>query len=354
MSVFGYSRVDAEKRFGHFSQIGGLKPYMLTDGRANGLRAVDFRTTRGFEFTVLLDRAMDISEARYKGMSIAWRSLSGDVGPAYYDPRGIEWLRTFFGGLLATCGLQQAGAMNTDQGEELGLHGRVGATCAEMVSYSQEWSGDRPILQVGGLMREASLFGPGLEMRRTITAFGDGASLAVRDSIVNAGARRTPCMLLYHVNLGFPLIDDGAELILPTTKVEPSNAIAEDGKETWNLMHAPIHGYVEKVYWHTLKPCKEGYANIAVINRKLGGGLGVRLRYRTDELPCFTEWKMLGEREYVLGVEPGNCLPTGRAKERAAGRLVELEVGQQLTAGFEIEVVEGKEAIEKLVKEASR
>jgi copper homeostasis protein CutC len=43
----------------------------------------------------------------------------------------------------------------------------------------------------------------------------------------------------------------------------------------------------------------------------------------------------------------------GRATERAAGRLVELEVGQQLTAGFEMEVVEGAQAIEKLVKQAS-
>ena len=349
MSIFGYARQEAEKRIGHLSQLGGLRSYTLNDGPARGVRAVDFRTTAGLEFTVLLDRAMDISEARYKGMSLCYRSLNGDVAPENYDPRGLEWLWTFFCGMLTTCGLSQAGAPNMDGTEDLGLHGRISTAPAEKVSASEEWSGDRLTLQVSGLMREARLFGPGLEMRRTITAFGDGAGLALRDTIINAGARRTPCMLLYHINAGFPLLDTHSELVVPSTKSQPRDAEAEKGKEDWARMHAPVTGYAEKVYFHTMKPCKEGRVNVALINRKLGnGGVGLRLRYRQNELPCFTEWKMLGDREYTLGLEPGNCLPMGRAAERAAGRLVELEVGQQLTAGFEMEVVEGVQAIEKL------
>ncbi|MGD0110433.1 MAG: aldose 1-epimerase family protein [Armatimonadota bacterium] len=354
MSIFGYARQDAEKRIGHLSQLGGLRSYTLNDGPARGVRAVDFRTTAGLEFTVLLDRAMDISEARYKGMSLCYRSLAGDVAPENYDPRGLEWLWTFCCGLLTTCGLSQAGAPNTDGSEELGLHGRISTAPAEKISFSEEWSGDRLTLQASGRMREARLFGPGLEMRRTITAFGDGAGFALRDTITNAGARRTPCMLLYHINAGFPVLDAHSEFVVPTTKAQPRDAEAEKGKEDWAKMHSPVAGYAEKVYFHTMKPCKEGLVNVALINRKLGnGGVGLRLRYRQAELPCFTEWKMLGDREYTLGLEPGNCLPMGRAAERAAGRLVELEVGQQLTAGFEIEVVEGAQAIGKLVKEAS-
>ena len=353
MSIFGHNHECVEKRTGHLSQVGGLKRYTLSDGRASGVRAVDFRTTRGLEFTVLLDRAMDISEARYQGMSLCYRTPAGDVAPSHYDPRGIEWLWTFSGGLLTTCGLTQAGAPCTDAGEELGLHGRISTAPAERVSYAETWQGDRPVLEVNGVMREARLFGPCLEMARTISAYGDGAGFVLRDTITNTGARRSPCMLLYHINTGFPLLDDHTELILPTTKVEPRDATAEAGKEDYAKMHAPVMGYAEKVYFHTMKACKEGFVTVAVINRRLGGGLGLRLRYRASELPCFTEWKMLGDREYVLGIEPGNCLPMGRAAERAAGRLVELEVGRQITAGFEIEVVEGKQAIEKLAKEAA-
>ena len=103
--------------------------------------------------------------------------------------------------------------------------------------------------------------------------------------------------------------------------------------------------------FHTNRPGSDGHAVCALVNRKLG--LGLRLRYQTDELPCFREWKMLGEREYTLGLEPANCLPLGRAAERAAGRLKELDVGEVYEAGFEIELVEGAEAVEALAQEAA-
>ena len=339
MAIFGHDRKELEQRIGHPSQLGGLKQYLLTDGRAAGMRAVDFRTAAGLEFTVLLDRAMDISEARYRGMSLCWRSPAGDVAPAYYNPKGNEWLRTFFGGMLATCGLTNVGPP-TAEADETGLHGRFGACPAEQVSFREWWEGETPMLQVSGVIREAVLFGPALEVRRTITARGDAAWLSVRDTITNVGARPAPCMLLYHINTGFPLLDDGTELILSAEKTEPRDAEAADGIEDYARMHAPVTGYREKVYFHTLRADADGSVTVLVRNRKLAGELALRLRYRPDELPYFTQWKMLGDKEYVLGIEPGNCLPMGREQERAAGRLVELAVGEQITAGFELEVIE--------------
>ena len=35
----------------------------------------------------------------------------------------------------------------------------------------------------------------------------------VRDSVTNLGNRRTPHMLLYHCNFGYPLVDDGTRII---------------------------------------------------------------------------------------------------------------------------------------------
>jgi hypothetical protein len=322
---------------------------VMTEGRAAGVRAVDFRTTAGLEFTLLLDRAMDISEARYRGMSLCWRSLAGDVAPAFYNPKGLEWLRTFGGGLLTTCGLTNVGPA-TGEADETGLHGRFGAVAAERVSLSEEWEEGRPVMRVSGLLREASLFGPGFEVRRTVTARGDAAWLSVRDTIANIGARRSPCMLLYHINTGFPLLDDGTELVLSGAECEPRDGDVEDGREQWAQMHGPVPGYCEKVYFHTIAAADDGFATVAVLNRRLG--LGLRLRYQPAELPHFTQWKMLGDKEYTLGIEPVNCRPMGREVERAAGRLVELDPGQHITAGFEIEVVEGKRAVERLAKEA--
>jgi hypothetical protein len=62
---------------------------------------------------------------------------------------------------------------------------------------------------------------------------------------------------------------------------------------------------------------------------------------------------MLGDREYVLGIEPGNSKPMGRAAARAAGELVELAVGEEIEAGFELEVVEGEAALDRLAREAA-
>ncbi len=61
---------------------------------------------------------------------------------------------------------------------------------------------------------------------------------------------------------------------------------------------------------------------------------------------------MLGDREYVLGIEPGNCRPMGREVERTAGRLVELQVGDSAHTGFVLEVVEGT-VLEAMVREAT-
>jgi hypothetical protein len=353
MSILGYDRQQAEKRFGHTSQIGGLKLYTLADGPGAGIRAVDFRTTRGLDFTVLLDRGMDISEARFNGASLCWRSASGDVGPAFYDPRGLGWLWTFYGGLLTTCGLTQAGSPNEDGGESLGLHGRISTAPAEQVSVREEWEKDHLVMEVSGLVREARLFGPHLEMRRTIRARSDCTGLSLRDRVLNAGPRPTPFMLLYHINTGFPLLDDRSEVLLPTVEVRPRDEEAEKGKELFAQIHAPVSGYQEKVYFHTMRPGADGRVTCALINRRLGDGVGLRLRYSRAELPFFTQWKMLGEREYVLGMEPGNCKPIGRAAAREAGELVELAPGQEMEAGFEIDVMEGETALELLEREAS-
>ncbi len=352
MAIFGYDRQQAERRIGHLSQLGGLKAYTLSEGKAAGIRAADFRTTQGLELTVLLDRGMDISEARYKGMSLCYRCPAGDVAPASYDPRGLEWLWTFFGGLLTTCGLSQVGPPNTDSGEDLGLHGRISTVPAEAVSLSETWDKDHLQLEVSGVVREARLFGPSLEMRRSIKVRGDCASIQVRDRITNVGARPSPLMLLYHINFGFPLLDDRSELLLPSLAARPRDAEAEKGREQWAELHPPITGYAEKVYFHTMRTAADGTVSCALINRRLGGGLGVRLRYSISELPFFTQWKMLGDREYVLGLEPGNCMPIGRAATRAAGDLVELPVGAEVQAGFELDVVEGEAALDELRREA--
>jgi len=104
-----WTREELLSRTGDMSQLGGVRLVTLADGPERGVQAADVRTRDGLCFTVLLDRGMDIDQAEYRGLPLAWVSPTGPVAPSFYEARGTGWLRTFHGGLLTTCGLTQAG-----------------------------------------------------------------------------------------------------------------------------------------------------------------------------------------------------------------------------------------------------
>ena len=99
---------------GSMDQIAGIKSFESQDGVERGGRVLEVWTGSGLRFHVLSDRALDISSCEYKGTSLAWRSSVGDAYPTYYDASGSEWLRSFQGGLLVTCGLDTFGPPNRD------------------------------------------------------------------------------------------------------------------------------------------------------------------------------------------------------------------------------------------------
>ena len=134
-----FSRAEILRRVGNVSQVASARHVVLDDGRAKGVAAIDFDTGAGLRFTVLPDRGMDISSASYKGCNLVYLTPNGEVHPAYYEPQGAGWLRTFFGGLLTTCGLTTIGAPGRDGDEDLGLHGRYAAIPARQVCDRSRW-----------------------------------------------------------------------------------------------------------------------------------------------------------------------------------------------------------------------
>jgi hypothetical protein len=118
------SREHVLRRIGHVAQVGGTRHYTLRDGRSKHVDAIDVDAGSGLCFTVLPDRGLDISLASYKGLNLVYLTPNGEAHPAFYEPEGLGWLRTFFGGLLTTCGLTYLGAPGIDGEQPLGLHGR--------------------------------------------------------------------------------------------------------------------------------------------------------------------------------------------------------------------------------------
>jgi len=343
-------------KIGSLTQVGGIRRIELKEGNEKGMEAVDFRTGTGFGFTVLLDRGMDISWAEYCGCSLCWHSSTGQVAPAFYEPEKLGWLRTFYGGLLTTCGLTYAGAPCVDEGVELGLHGRISHIPAKDICIDGSWEGNEYRMFVKGKMRETIVFGENLVLTREISARLGENKLYIHDVVENEGYQNTPLMILYHVNGGYPAVDEGSELLSPTLKVTPRDEAAKVGMEEYTRFQAPTPGFAERVYYHEMAADEEGYVYTALVNRKFnrGRGFGFYLKYSRNELPCFVEWKMNAQGTYVVGIEPSNCRVEGRDKERARGTLQFLAPTAKKEYHLEIGVLTGQEEIRELEARIAR
>jgi hypothetical protein len=349
--LFGreYSRQELLERVGHISQIGGTRLYQLADGNQKGVCAIDFDTGTGFRFTVLPDRGMDISAASYQGRSLCWLSPTGEVAPAFFEPEGLGFLRSFFGGLVTTCGLSYMGAPCTDGTEELGLHGRIGNTPARNLCHGGDWEGDEYALFAQGNVTEVAFYGAHLTLTRRISALLGENCLRIHDVVENHAFEPSPLMLLYHINIGFPVVDETAQIIAPTRDVKPRDAEAEKAEADYARFLPPTPGYREKCYYHDMQPDSEGLVRVAIANREFneGRGMGVYIKYPKSELPRFTQWKMLGQGAYVTGLEPGNGYPDGRAKARADGSLRFIDPGEKVEFHVEIGVLTSVEQIDE-------
>ena len=349
-NLFGrdWTRAELLRKVGDISQLGGGEVVELQNGRAQGVRAVRVRTGP-LAFTVLAGNCLDVYDFAYRGASLCWHSPTGISAGAYHEDEGLRTLRVFQGGLLVTCGLSQMGAPNVDEGEPLGLHGRIHHLPAESFVVDGRWDGDEYVMWVEGRVREVTMFGANLVLHRRIETRLGSASLRIVDTVENQGFAPAPHLILYHVNAGFPLVDDRTRLVVNSKSI-PRDAEAEKGFGQERMFSEPVPGYTEQVFWHDATPGGDGYVRAAVVNDGFGGGEGLALylRYPKAQLPWLYEWKMMGEGTYVVGVEPANSLGYGRARERAEGRLPFLAPGASVRYELEIGAASGKAEIARI------
>ncbi len=325
---------------GTMGQLAGIVAAERTDGTERGVRTLDVETGSGFAFTVLPERGMDIGEARFNGVPLAWRSAMGDVHPSRHERDGRGWERSFGGGLLATCGLDNAGGESVDEGITYPQHGRINHIPATHVQYDGVWEGDEYLLSIEGRVRQANLYGENLLLTRRIETRLGADSLSVTDTVTNEGYRPEPVLLLHHINLGFPIIDATSELLLP-----PGTQTTPPDNQTWR--HGAAPGATPQVFVHRPPAGADGTAQIAMINRAFDGGrgIGVAIRYTTRSFPLLWQWRNLAEGEYVMGLEPTNAHPGGRHATREAGDLRVLAPGETEHFRTEITVLRDADAI---------
>ncbi|MCF7818358.1 MAG: aldose 1-epimerase family protein [Kiritimatiellales bacterium] len=312
---------------GSMDQLARIRTSVLDDGRGRGIRMADIDNGSGLRFTVLLDRGMDIGDASFNGIPFAYQSPVGAVHPSYFESDGLRWLRSFGGGLVVGCGLRNVGVPEAEKGMRvdgpLGLHGRLSNTPAEDIAVSKVWKTGKYVLSISGIIREVSVFGENLELRRTIsTAMGDN-SISICDEVANRGIRPSPLMILYHINAGFPLLSESSVVEGKVTSTVPRNERAAAGLSEWNVCQPPTDGYAEQCFFHDVEADADGMARMTLRNPE--SGLAMEVAYRKAELPYFTQWKMMGRQGYVVGLEPANCHPDGQSAEKENGTLKIIE-----------------------------
>ena len=326
---------------GHPHQIAGVEEVTLSHGKGKGMTLLNIRNGRGLEITLLPDRCLDIARVTFKGDNMGYFSPCGYVAPAYYDKDGAGFLKSFTAGFMTTCGIDAVGSPCTDEGEVLPLHGRIGNTPCESYRYTE----DEEEITAVGVVRDATLFGRAYLLTRTYRISKCDNTFCVSDTVCNISNAIAPCMLLYHINLGYPLLSEEAKVFVPSTRVTPRNAHAGDHIDTCLQMEKPQADYEECCYYHDVT-AHDDLAAVSVYNPLISKG--VKISYGKTALPFFTQWKMMGVREYVLGLEPGNCTPDGRDVLRRNGTLRELSPGEIYTTNITLTFSENMEDIQCL------
>jgi len=339
-------RANLMRRVGRLEQAFGVRLVTLGDGIGRGVRLLEFDSGSGFHFEVVVDRCFDVGACSFKGNSLTWLSCAEVVGPWYSEPLRLGWFRTWGGGMVVTCGLDHTLLGGVDSAEnfhmdvqpeiEYGLMGRIGMLPARLVSYGEEWHGDECVLYAEGVVRQAAVFAEALELHRRIELTVGTSAFRISDRVVNVGYESTSHMLLYHVNIGYPVLDQGSRLLIPAPPGVPTG---DWPPVDYRVMTAPQPHCSEQCYEHTVSAEPDGTAPVALVNDALG--LGVYQLYDRKAMPFHTLWRMMGEGTYAVALEPTTNRDAGRFDAKERGELQWMEPGEERLYHLEVGALEG-------------
>ena len=157
---------------------------------------------------------------------------------------------------------------------------------------ARAWEGDRCILWAEGIVQQSAVFGEDLHLIRRIEADVGGNEIRIRDRVVNHGFSRTPHMFFYHVNLGYPLLDEGSRYLAPIRDVvwaAHAGARYEAQDVGYRIMSGPRLGFANRSGSTRSPPTTAAGRRWRLVNDRLG--LGFEVVTRKDQLPCCYEWQ---------------------------------------------------------------
>lgn len=300
---------DEKKYIGNRSQLLRAMRVQMQEGKAKGVEMVDVQNSSGMHFDINLSRGMDIPFLDFEGQNFGFISPCGIVAPEYFDDKELGFLKSFTCGFMTTCGLKMAGAPCEYEGQSYGLHGNASHTPAEEVTCILCEDEEVPYIRITGKIRDAIIFGDKLVLEREIKCYYKERKISVRDKVTNEGYKKARHMIVYHCNLGYPLLSDNSEIFIPSTSVHARNNHAQEGIDVWTNVENPNPDYEEMCYYHDMKKDENNMSTAAIFNPDLN--MGVAIEFDTDSLDHFVQWKMMGAGDYVMGLEPANSTIDG-------------------------------------------
>jgi hypothetical protein len=338
------------------SQVGGIESYIINDGPARGVRALCVNTGAGLRYRILVDRGFDIDQAFFNQHSLTCLTHKGPTAPTRALDRGLDWLRGFGGGLLTSCGPFNVGRPCNDNGEDLGLHGPHSNMPASLDSVIQPHPHHgRLDLSMSATIKYGELYGPNVELHRTIrSALGENR-IDITDEFINAGNTDVPHAWLLHINFGYPLVDEGSEFCYHADRVEPNDSPGSRERFAkgvdYKRIPAPLQEHLGKgsavAYLYPKPQDPHGRTTVGIVNPKLQ--LGVAIHYDPAEFPRCVNWQHFAPREYICALEPANSGVDGRDLDRQRGWLDTLKAGATKTYRYSIEVLAGRENLAPLL-----
>lgn len=335
---------EEKKYIGNRDQLIRVKRLKMQEGKAAGVEMLDVQNRSGMHFDVNVSRGMDIPYLDFCGENVGFISPCGVVAPEYFDDKELGFLKSFTAGFLTTCGLKVAGAPCEYEGTAYGLHGNLSHTPAEEVSAVIEEDGDTPCAVIRGKVHDAVIFGDKMCLEREIRCFYKERRFTLKDKVTNEGYKKVRQMILYHCNIGYPILSPESEIYIPASETKPRNAHAQEGIDCWMKTQMADPDYEEMCYYHKLKPDEKNHSIAAIYNPDLELGIAIEIDLST--LDHFVQWKMMGAGDYVMGLEPSNSTIDGIKDAVDNGSMKYLEPGETREYNLTFHILKGREEFE--------
>lgn len=346
-----YTKPELMAYAGNIRQIIGAERLQSIEGNADGARLIHVYNGSGMEFVLIESRCLDRLSMSYKGIPLNFLSKNGLFYPLRYLPTDADdTLKHLTGGMFYTCGMSNVGWECVDDGKKQVNHGRIKAMSASNVAVQGRWKGDDYEIEISSEMRETSLFDENISLRRTIRTSLGKPVVHIRDEIENESFEPQPFMYMYHLNLGFPFVDQETQVLTSAADISVRDPETKCFIDQYQRMDPPETPGREICLMHNFY--KKGNVINGAINRRLN--LGLYIKQNTEVMPFMHQWKTNIAGTYALGMEPANCHCEGRIRERELYQTLQtIKPFEKVVVDIELGIIEGTELLDQFERNMS-